>query len=180
MDQDQPSLTEVTPKSNSTLGGFLYRRAVLPLLALLRMGVSPRTLAWSIAVGVVIGINPLFGSTTILCLAVAIIFRLNIAASQLGNHIVYPLELLLFIPFLQAGRVMFKTAPVPLEPNAILQAARSHPIALVRHLWLWEWHALVVWAIVSAVALPSLALLLTLLLQRLMRQIQRNTVGVHD
>lgn len=177
MDQDQSSLTEVTPKGNSTLGGFFYRRAVLPLLALLRMGVSPETLAWSFATGVVIGINPLLGSTTILCLAIAIAFRLNLVASQLGNHIVYPLELLLFIPFLRAGRVLFRSPPVPLAPHDILQAARNHPIALVKQLWMWEWHALVIWAIVSTITLPLLALLLTPLMRRLMKTQQPDYLG---
>ena len=30
---------------------WIYRRGVLPILALLRMGATPRSLAWSIAAG---------------------------------------------------------------------------------------------------------------------------------
>jgi hypothetical protein len=75
---------------------FVQRRVVKPLLDLLRMGATPERLAWSIAAGVLIGINPVLGSTTVLAIAVASVFRLNYVASQVGNHLVYPLELLLF------------------------------------------------------------------------------------
>ncbi len=43
---------------------FFRCRVVRPMLRLLRGGVSPKRLAWSIAVGVVIGINPVIGLTT--------------------------------------------------------------------------------------------------------------------
>src|SRR5207253_4599020 len=98
LSQAQSILSSVQPdQSNSSIASqsvsqvhhnWLYRRVALPVFALLRMGASPEKLAWSIAVGVLIGINPILGSTTILCLALAFVFRLNVAASQVGNHIV--------------------------------------------------------------------------------------------
>lgn len=138
------------------------------------MGASPRKLAWSIAVGIMIGINPLLGSTTILCLAAAFILRLNIAASQLGNHIVYPLELVLFIPFIHIGTRVFHTAPLPLSANSILAEARNSPLALIRQIWLWEYHALIVWAAFAVVAAPVIAISLTPLLHKLLKRIERH------
>ncbi|WP_433983369.1 DUF2062 domain-containing protein [Tunturiibacter empetritectus] len=91
------------------------------------MGASPEKLAWSLAVGLLIGINPILGSTTVLCLAVAFLLRLNIAASQLGNHIVYPLQLVLVIPFIRLASRVFNTAPMPLSANELLHAARERP-----------------------------------------------------
>jgi uncharacterized protein (DUF2062 family) len=153
---------------------WLYRRIALPVFALLRMGASPRKLAWSIAVGLLIGINPVLGSTTVLCLAVAFAFRLNVAASQLGNHVVYPLQLLSVVPFIRLGSLVFRTAPMPLSANELLDAARTSPLALTRQLWLWEWHAFVVWTAIAAVAIPPLALLLTPLLRRLLVRVERH------
>jgi uncharacterized protein (DUF2062 family) len=151
---------------------WIYRRVALPILALLRMGASPEKLAWSIAVGLLIGINPILGSTTVLCLAVAFIFRLNVAASQIGNHIVYPLELILIIPFIHAASRIFHTAPMPLSASELLHAAREHPLNLARQLWLWEWHALLLWAIIATVAIPSIALALTPILRRLLNRVR--------
>ena len=138
------------------------------------MGASPEKLAWSIAAGLLVGINPILGSTTILCLAIAFVLRLNIAASQLGNHIVYPLELVLIIPFINAASRIFHSAPMPLSAPELLHAAREHPLDLTRQLWLWEWHAFLLWAIIAAVAVPIIALALTPLLRRLLRRVERH------
>ena len=151
---------------------WLYRRVALPILALLRMGASPEKLAWSIAVGLLIGINPILGSTTVLCLALALLFRLNVAASQLGNQIVYPLELILVIPFIHAASRIFHTAPMPLSPNQLMHAAREHPLSLIRQLWSWEWHAFLLWAILAALAIPAIALTLTPIMRRLLERVR--------
>ena len=136
--------------------GFFRRRMVEPLLQLLRIGATPHQLAWSIAIGIVVGINPLLGSTTLLALAAASVFRLNVVASQLGNHIMYPMELLLFPVFVRLGIVLFHTPALPLERNALIHAVKSHPWDTTRLLWRWEWHALVVWAAFAVVAAPLL------------------------
>lgn len=159
---------------------MFYRRVVLPVHTLLRMGASPERLAWSIAAGVVIGVNPLFGTTTALCLVAALIFRLNIAASQLGNYAVYPLQLLLLIPFLRLGSKVFHTAPIPLTRSDLLNAARSHPIALVREIWRWEWHALVVWAGLSVVLIPLIAVAFMPLLRRMLTRMRQDEHPIAD
>jgi uncharacterized protein (DUF2062 family) len=153
---------------------WFYRRVVLPILALLRMGAAPRTLAWSIAAGLLIGINPMLGTTTVLCLAVAFAFRLNLVASQLANHIAWPLELALVVPFIRLGSRVFHTSAMPLSPRLFMEAARRAPLALTRQLWMWEWHALVLWAAISAVAMPAIALALTPVLRRLHTRVERH------
>ena len=152
----------------------MYRHGVLPILALLRMGATPRSLAWSIAVGLLIGINPIVGTTTLFCLAAALSFRLNVVASQIANHAMFPLELALVIPFIKLGSRVFHTAAMPLSPHMFLQAARTAPIALTRQVWLWEWHALMLWAAISVVAVPLIALALIPLLERMLARIQRH------
>ena len=138
------------------------------------MGASPQTLAWSIAMGLAIGVNPLIGTTTVLCLAAAFWLRLNIVASQIANHAMFPVELALLLPFLRLGAIVFHTAPLPLSPHLLLQSARSAPLALARALWDWEWHAFVLWAAISVVAVPAIALGLTPVLRRLNTRVRRH------
>jgi uncharacterized protein (DUF2062 family) len=145
------------------------------------MGASPEKLAWSIAAGLLIGINPVLGSTTVLCLALAFVFRLNEAASQIGNHIVYPLELVLVVPFIRVASRIFHTAPMPLSASELLHAARERPLALSRQLWLWEWHAFLLWAIFAAIAVPCIALVFTPILRRLLDRVRAHQYPVlHD
>jgi uncharacterized protein (DUF2062 family) len=170
--ETHPSGTEQS--SSFIHHNWVYRRIALPVFALLRMGASPEKLAWSIAAGLLIGINPLLGSTTLLCLAVAFLFRLNVPASQLGNHIVYPLQLLLLLPLIRLGNCVFHTAPMPLSARSLLDKAHTNPIALTHQLWMWEWHALVLWAAVALVTVPLIALALTPMLRRLLLRIDRH------
>ena len=151
--------------------GWAYRRIALPILALLRLGASPERLAWSLAAGIVIGVNPILGSTTLICLAVACLFRLNIPASQLGTHLMYPIELALLLPFVHIGTRLFGTAPLTLSLGALLDAARHAPLSLLRQIWMWEWHALVVWAIFASLVAPLLAAALTPVLRRLLLRV---------
>ena len=137
------------------------------------MGAAPHTLAWSIAIGLFVGINPLLGSTTLLCLAVSFRFRLNLAASQIANHAMFPLELALVVPFIRLGSLVFRTSAIPLAPRLLVQETRSTPLTLLRKLWMWEWHAFVLWAAIALVAAPLIALALTPLLQRVRERVQR-------
>jgi hypothetical protein len=125
-------------------------------------------------VGLLIGLNPVIGTTTLMCLAVAGCFRLNVVASQIANHAMFPLELVLVVPFIRLGSRVFGTAAMPLSPSLFLHAARTAPIALTRELWLWEWHAFVVWAAVAVVSVPVIASALTPLLRRMLGRIERH------
>ena len=113
-------------------------------------------------------------TTTVLCLAAAFLFRLNLVASQIANHTMFPVELALVIPFIRLGARVFHTTPMPLSPLVFLHAVRTAPWALTRQVWLWEWHAFVLWAAISAVAAPVIALALTPVLRRLLTRIQRH------
>ena len=75
--------------------GFFYRRLILPILNLLRQGITPEKIALSIAFGIALGVFPVIGATTLLCAAAAIVLRLNLPAIQLVNYFVYPLQIAL-------------------------------------------------------------------------------------
>ena len=137
------------------------------------MGASPQRLAWSLAVGVCIGINPIVGSTTLLCLAVAFACRLNLIASQIANHLVFPLQLALVLFYLRAGEIVFRTGRPPLDTDDMLHAMRHHPWSTGHLLWTWEWHAIVVWLALAAVAAPVLANVLCPVLADVLTKIHR-------
>jgi uncharacterized protein (DUF2062 family) len=148
---------------------LLQRWVVQPVTGLLRQGAEPERLAWSLALGVVVGVNPLIGSTTVLALALASVFRLNHVASQVGNHAMYPVELALFPVFVKLGSMVFSTEKLPLDGKALWTAVKNHPWDTTKVLWMWEWHALVVWAGFAVVAMPAIALVLRPGLERMQK-----------
>ena len=148
---------------------FFRCRILRPLLRQLRGGVTPRRLAWSLALGVVVGINPSIGLATLAVALIAWAFGLNQVASQIGVHAVTPLHLLLFLPFIELGVYLFHTSRLPLSHKQI-EHLSHHPLRLLHDIWQWEWHALVVWGIVAAIALPLIAFYLRRALVLLMRR----------
>lgn len=160
----------------------LVRCKVLrPLLRLLRGGVTPRRLAWSLALGMVIGINPSVGLTTLIVVLLAWIFGLNQLASQIGSHLVAPLHLLLFIPFIELGVHLFHTGRLPLTRRQI-EHLSHHPWRLFHEIWQWEWHALIIWGVVAVILMPLLAIYLRRALVLLLRRhsaLVRSRPAVH-
>ncbi len=74
---------------------------------------SPEKMALTCALGVVVGILPIWGVTTFICLLIAPVFRINIVMLQLIHYFVYPLQLLLIIPFIKVGTFLFGVNPMP-------------------------------------------------------------------
>lgn len=90
---------------DSVQGSFWQRRIRAPIVAQFRQGISPEKIALTIALGTVLAVFPIIGSTTILCALAAVWLRLNQPIIQLVNWIVYPMQLGLLIPFYRFGEV---------------------------------------------------------------------------
>ena len=155
------------PRQNRQKPSLLQRRVLKPLLEVLSVGCSPQRLAWSVAVGLALGLNPLIGSATVVSLLAAAVFRLNLVASQIATHIVYPIEVAMFFLFIRLGDRIFHTGHLPLHRDALLSAFRHHPLDTAKLLWTWEWHALTVWGVAAALFTPLLAALLVPVFQRM-------------
>ena len=82
---------------------------------LLKQGLSPKKLSMVISLGVAISVFPVLGATTIFCTAVSILFRLNLPAIQLANYAAFPLQIILFFPFLKIGEKVSKVSLDPLS-----------------------------------------------------------------
>jgi len=65
------------------------RNILVPIVDLLRQGITPEKIALSVALGAVLGIFPVLGSTTLLCAAAAFILRLNMPPIQVVNFLIY-------------------------------------------------------------------------------------------
>jgi uncharacterized protein (DUF2062 family) len=117
----------------------------------------------------VIGINPSIGLTTLVLIMVVWTFHLSQVASQIGAHVVSPLHLLLFFPFLELGVYVFHTRHLPFTRSQI-EHLSHHPLRLIHALWQWEWHALIIWGVVAAILLPLLAMYLRRALVLLLRR----------
>jgi hypothetical protein len=99
---------------------FWRRRLLLPIIAQLQQGMTPRKIALTIALGALLGVFPILGTTTLLCTLAAIVLRLNQPIIQGVNFLVYPLQLALLIPFYRTGEYLLRRNPVPLDISMLL------------------------------------------------------------
>jgi uncharacterized protein (DUF2062 family) len=155
---------------------FLYKKAIEPAVALIKQGVSPEKISLGMACGIILGVFPVLGSTTILCGLAAIIFRLNLPAVQLVNYMVYPLQLVLFIPFFHLGNLLFQVEPLPLSAQELITLLRSDLWGTVRAFWSTTLHAIVAWLLVS---LPTF-LLLHFVFVRFIKALSFRKIGVQS
>ena len=81
---------------------------MLPLVGFLKQGITAKKLAMAVSVGLIFGIFPVLGSTTIICAVMAMLFRVNQPAVQLVNYLVYPLQLIFIMPYIKIGEIIFK------------------------------------------------------------------------
>jgi len=152
---------------------WLYRKIVLPVVDLLRQGITPEKIALSIALGVVLGIFPVLGSTTLLCAAAALVLRLNLPAIQLVNYLIYPLQLILFLPFLKAGSRIVGSRPVSLTLGEIFSLMKTDLWGLVRTLWTASLGAMALWLVIAPVLGAAVYYTLAPILRKLRRTVAR-------
>lgn len=151
---------------------FWRRRVADPVVGLLKQGLTPRQLAVGLALGCAIGVFPVLGTTTMLCVIVAATFGLNQAAVQLTNWIVYPFQLVLLIPFVRLGEWLFSADPLPLSARQIAAVAKEQPSQMFKMFGTSLGHALAGWVVVG---LPIAALIYLALVPVLRRALRKSS-----
>jgi uncharacterized protein (DUF2062 family) len=130
----------------------------------LSQGVSPRRLALTLALGLAIGCNPVFGISTLVCAALAFGLRLNLPAIQAANYAVMPLQFLLIVPFVRLGGWLFTTHQ--LQPARISALAHASPLVIFQQFGSLAGQALAAWLILAIPAVFLLTAAFTPLLRR--------------
>lgn len=111
----------------------------------LKNGLNPRDLALAFALGATLGIMPLVWGTSLICIACACCLRLNQAAVQLANYLVYPLQIVLFVPYLILGEQLFASDFLPENSAQLLGQIRQAPTLFFSHFWPLNLQGLLVW-----------------------------------
>ena len=81
-------------------------------LSLLKTGITPGRLALGLTIGIIIGTFPLLGTHTIMGIALALVFRLNQVAVNLGVWASMPLYVSILYPSLRLGEKMLGVSPL--------------------------------------------------------------------
>ncbi len=128
---------------------FWVRRVRMPIVNQLKQGITADKIAITIALGVVLSIFPILGSTTILCAAVALVLRLNQPIIQLVSYSAYPVQLMLLIPFYRAGETLFGRPHIPLSIPLFFSRIREDFMQFLRDFGMVAVGGIVVWCLAA-------------------------------
>ncbi len=145
-----------------------WRRWLLnPVVAQLTGGTSPTRIAWTISLGVVLGVFPIMGSTTLLCLVVGWMFRLNQPILHAFKSIVYPLHLALILVFIRLGERIYGVPLISLSIPELVEKFKTDPLQFFSDFGMAAWHGVSAWLLIAPVAALLLKMAAMPLLQRL-------------
>jgi uncharacterized protein (DUF2062 family) len=125
------------------------RKIIIPFYRVLKEGISTEKLSISIALGMVLGLMPLYGFTTLLVGIVALILRLNFISMQIAHYIVSPIQLALIVPFFRLGDALFNASEFNYTISQYLVMVKTNFWHTIKELWFVNLSALFVWSVIS-------------------------------
>lgn len=131
--------------------GNVFQKISNRLMDFLQQGISPERMALALAIGITIGLLPLLGATTLLCTLIAFRFKLNMAFLQLVNYIVYPIQLLLYIPFLRIGAGLFSKEKFNYSLEDITNMLSNDLMGTIGKFFIVNLCGLLLWLIIAPV-----------------------------
>ncbi len=115
------------------------------LKGFLKQGTSPKALALSTTLGILMGLFPVLGITTWTIPIIASVFRLNVALMLSLSYLVWPIQILLIIPFLRFGEWFWEVPAFPISLEQIQIAFEASFFGAISDLWnanvcaAWGW-----------------------------------------
>jgi uncharacterized protein (DUF2062 family) len=117
----------------------------------LTQGAHPRGLALSCSVAFVFGVIPLMGTTTLLCLLIGPLFKVNQPLTQFLNYLLYPLQIFMIPVFLRMGEWILGAKQLVINPLEMVKQFAAGPGAFLSQYWIVGVHALLAWILVAPI-----------------------------
>ena len=89
---------------------------------LLKQGLTPKELALSISIAGLIGVFPIYGTTTFVLAFLALRLRLNMPIMIAVSYVLTPAQILLIIPFARVGEFLFGFETLGMDMESLQNA----------------------------------------------------------
>ncbi len=141
---------------NLDLKSFWRERIMGVVAAQLKQGISPGKVALTVALGVTLGIFPIMGATTLLCIVAGLCLKLNQPIMQLVNWLVSALQLALIQVFVRLGEWLTRAERVTFSIPELIKKFHESPRKFLEEFGVTGLHAIVGWLAVAPVLIPLL------------------------
>lgn len=128
------------------------RWLIAPIKAQLMQGMTVERVSWTIALGVVLGVFPIMGSTTLVCLLAGWALNLNQALLHVFKTVVYPLHLALILVFIRLGERIYGAPLIAFSIPQLLARFKQDPLQFARDFGMAAWHGVSAWLLIAPLA----------------------------
>ena len=149
------------------------RWLVAPVVAQLTVGISPERIGWTIALGIVLGVFPIMGSTTLICLLVGWVLHLNQPVLHVFKTLVYPLHLALILVFIRLGERIYGVPLIAFSIPQMIVKFKADPVQFARDFGMAAWHGVSAWLLIAPVAAVLIKLAVMPVLRRMTASLER-------
>jgi len=139
----------------------VWKRTKEVLRNQLRQGLTVRQASLAVAIGLLGGIFPILGCSSVATIGLAASLRLNQPIALAFNFIAFPVKVLMIVPFLRFGEWLFRAEPLPFDIVAFTAEWMAAPMATTQSFAMSFVHVLGGW-VVAAPFLLGLVYLLAL------------------
>ena len=130
------------------------------------------------ALGITIGLIPLYGITTLLVGALAYILRLDFVIMQIVHYIVHPIQIALIIPFFKAGTHIAGNKDVSFTVKEYLGLFKSDFWLALSELWKVNLWGILIWSFIAIPLFYSLYHLFIFGIKRYSYLLVRKPAGI--
>ena len=152
------------------------RWLVAPVKAQLSQGISVNRVSWTVALGLVLGVFPVMGTTSLVCLLVGWAFRLNQALLHVFKTIVYPLHLALILVFIRLGERLYGVPLISFSIPELMGKFKADPLKFVQDFGTAAWHGVSAWLVIAPFAVMLIKIAVTPVLRRVGKSLERGRV----
>lgn len=149
-----------------------------PVINQLKRGMTPTRVAWTISLGVVLGIFPILGTTSAVCLLVGWLFDLNQPLLHVFRMLVYPLHLALILVFIHMGERLYGVPLISFSIPQLLVKFEQSPLKFFGDFGMAAWHGVSAWLLIAPIAAILIKLAVMPLVSRLSANLQRRTEAI--
>jgi uncharacterized protein (DUF2062 family) len=148
----------------------LQRFVLNPIRDQLTRGITPDKLAWTISLGLMLGVFPIMGTTSLLCFVVGYGFKLNQPILHLFKTLSYPLHIALILVFIRCGQLLNGSPPIPLSIPQLLTRFKESPLQFASDFGLAALHGIEAWLISAIILVPLIHFITLPLLKKIIRK----------
>ncbi|MGJ8633086.1 MAG: DUF2062 domain-containing protein [Luteolibacter sp.] len=155
----------------------IRRWIIQPIANQLKQGTSPERLSWSVSLGITLGIFPIMGSTSIVCLIAGHLLKLNQPVLHLFKTLTYPIHLPLILVFIHLGEKMNGVPPTPFSIIELVAQFKESPTRFAKDFGMAALYGVEAWAITAVILIPLARYLSLPLLRKLISALPKKSAA---